>query len=96
MAGRRKTGGVLFTAVAAALLAGCQPIARPATPAALIAEPVPAAEPGWAGAALADDRDRIDRLAQVAQSQTKSERLGRRRSDRKVCAPPPQAPSHPA
>jgi hypothetical protein len=41
-------------------------------------------------------KDRADRLAQVAQSQSKPKRLGRRRSDRTVCAPPPQAPSHPA
>jgi hypothetical protein len=41
-------------------------------------------------------KDRADRLAQVAKCRPKLERLGRRRSDRKVCAPPPQAPSHPA
>ena len=41
-------------------------------------------------------KDRADRLAQVAQSQPKPKRLGRRRSDRTVCAPPPQAPSRPA
>src|SRR5215210_7098433 len=41
-------------------------------------------------------KDRADCLAQLAQSQPKPERLGRRRSDRKVCAPPSQAPSHPA
>ena len=40
-------------------------------------------------------KDRADRLAQLAKSQTRPERLGRRRSDRKVCAPPPQAPAHP-
>jgi hypothetical protein len=40
-------------------------------------------------------KDRADRLAQVAQSQPKPKRLGRRRFDRTVCAPPPQAPSHP-
>ena len=33
--------------------------------------------------------DCADRLAQVAQSQPKPKRLGRRRSDRTVCAPPP-------
>jgi hypothetical protein len=31
----------------------------------LIAEAVPAAEPGWAGVAAAADRDRIDRLSQA-------------------------------
>jgi hypothetical protein len=41
-------------------------------------------------------KDRADRLAQVAPSRSKLERLGRRRSDQKVSAPPPQAPSHPA
>lgn len=41
-------------------------------------------------------KDRVDRLAQVAKSRPKLERLGRRRSDRKVCAPASQAPSHPA
>ena len=41
-------------------------------------------------------KDRADHLAQVAQSQPKPKRPGRRRSDRTVCAPPPQAPSHPA
>src|SRR3954468_6261768 len=41
-------------------------------------------------------KDRVDRLAQAAQPRPKLERLGRRRSDRKVSAPPPQAPSHPA
>ena len=40
-------------------------------------------------------KDRVDRLAQVAKSRPKLERLGRRRSDQKVCAPPSQAPSHP-
>ena len=41
-------------------------------------------------------KDRADRLAQAAKSQPKPERPGRRRSDRTVCALPPQAPSHPA
>src|SRR3954469_6402815 len=41
-------------------------------------------------------KDRADRLAQIALSRPKVDRLGRRRSDREVCAPPPQAPSHPA
>ena len=41
-------------------------------------------------------KDRADRLAQVAKSQPEPVRLGRRRSDRQVCAPPPQAPSRPA
>jgi hypothetical protein len=41
-------------------------------------------------------KDRVDRLAQAAKPRPKLGRLGRRRSDRKVCAPPPQAPSHPA
>ena len=41
-------------------------------------------------------KDRVDRLAQVAKSRPKLERLGRRRSDQTVCAPPSQAPSHPA
>ncbi|MEZ0171222.1 hypothetical protein AB8841_21635 [Microvirga sp. TS319] len=41
-------------------------------------------------------KDRADRLAQVAQSQPKPKRLGRRRSDQTACAPPSQAPSHPA
>jgi hypothetical protein len=41
-------------------------------------------------------KDRVDHLAQVANTRPKLERLGRRRSDRKVCAPPSQAPSHPA
>jgi hypothetical protein len=40
-------------------------------------------------------KDRADRLAQGAPSRPKLERLGRRRSDRKVCAPPLQAQSHP-
>jgi hypothetical protein len=40
-------------------------------------------------------KDRADRLAQVASSRSKLDRLGRRRSD-KVCAPPAQAPPHPA
>ena len=40
-------------------------------------------------------KDRADRLAQLAKSQTRPERLDRRRSDRTVCAPPPQAPAHP-
>src|SRR4051794_34666889 len=40
--------------------------------------------------------DRADRLAQVAKRRPKLERLGRPRSDQKVSAPPPQAPSHPA
>ena len=44
---------------------------------------------------------RAHRLAQRARSQpkferqTKPEHLGRRRADRKVCAPQPQARSHP-
>ena len=41
-------------------------------------------------------KDRVDRLAQVAKLRPKLERLGRRRSDQNVSAPPPQAPSHPA
>src|SRR3954469_16553479 len=41
-------------------------------------------------------KDRADRLAQAAQPRPKLDRLGRRRSDQKVSAPPPQAPSHPA
>jgi transposase len=41
-------------------------------------------------------KDRVDRLAQVAQSRPALDRLGRRRSDQQVCAPPSQAPSHPA
>ena len=41
-------------------------------------------------------KDRADRLAQGARSRPQPKRLGRRRSDRKVCAPPLQAPSHPA
>src|SRR5205823_13025602 len=41
-------------------------------------------------------KDRADRLAQAAQPRPKLDRLGCRRSDQKVCAPPPQAPSHPA
>ena len=41
-------------------------------------------------------KDRVDRLAQAAKPRPKLERPDRRRSDRKVCAPPPQAPSHPA
>jgi Homeodomain-like domain len=41
-------------------------------------------------------KDRADRLARIAPSRPKLDRLGRRRSDREVCAPPPQAPSHPA
>src|SRR5215218_1895250 len=40
-------------------------------------------------------KDRADRLAQIAPSRPKLDRLGRRRSDREVCAPPPQAPSRP-
>src|SRR4051795_3249620 len=40
-------------------------------------------------------KDRADRLAQAAQPRPKLECLGRR-SDQKVSAPPPQAPSHPA
>jgi hypothetical protein len=39
-------------------------------------------------------KDRADRLGQIAKSQPKPERLGRRRSDRKVCGPPAQPPSH--
>jgi hypothetical protein len=34
-------------------------------------------------------KDRADRLAQLTKSQPEPDRLGRRRSDRKVCAPPP-------
>jgi hypothetical protein len=41
-------------------------------------------------------KDRADRLAQAAQPRPKLDRLGCRRSDQKVSAPPPQAPSHPA
>src|SRR4051794_29322298 len=41
-------------------------------------------------------KDRVDRLAQAAQPRPKLERLGRRRSDQNVSAPPPQAPSHTA
>ena len=41
-------------------------------------------------------KDRVDRLAQAAKPRPKLERLGRRRSDQNVSAPPPQAPSHPA
>src|SRR4051812_7472304 len=41
-------------------------------------------------------KDRADRLAQVAKLRPKLERLGRRRSDQNVSAPPPQAPAHPA
>jgi transposase len=41
-------------------------------------------------------KDRVDRLAQAATSRPKPARLGRRRSDRKVCAPSTQAPSDPA
>ena len=41
-------------------------------------------------------KDRVDRLGQAAKPRPKLDRLGRRRSDQKVCAPPPQAPSHPA
>jgi len=41
-------------------------------------------------------KDRVDRLAQAAKSRPKLDRLGRRCSDQTVCAPAPQAASHPA
>ena len=63
------------------------------------AQPVPSGDqagPRRSGQKSGLMKDRVDHLAQTAKPRPKLDRLSRRRSDQTVCAPPPQAPSHPA